>query len=606
MDNLATRTLTSQLAEDLGWLEEHCRQQPNQAAQAGQIRLAAALVRNCIGPFLDDQPAAPLHIAVVGGAGAGKSTVANMLSGAVAAEANPQAGFTRHPIAYTSANGAINWPAHLGFLGPLKRLAQACPANLDQDVYQIRRVPSDPTTFDLLKDFVVWDCPDMTTWAATGYVPRLLEVSGLADVVVYVASDERYNDEVPTQFLQLLLYAGKPVIVVLQKMKAADAPAFLTHFHDAVLSKMPAGTVGCLAVPFLKPDQLADPARKAPQYRVPLVNQVAVVGQPPDAARRRAVRTGTNFLLANCDRLLSVAREDVAALQGWRSMVHNGQVEFDNRYRREYLSSEKFHRFDESLVRLLELLELPGVGRYVSGVLYVVRTPYRLLKGLVSKAIIRPDTPTMPELPILQGALQGWLDQLRKEAVRRSGTHPVWAHIETGFDSGGLTELAQERFQQGFRSFQLALADEVERTARDIYEELEKNPAKLNTLRGSKFALDMAGLVGALATGGFAHWPLDFVLVPLAAAITQQLVEWMGQQYVDNQREQTRNRQQALVAQYISGPLAEWLAQWPVTGGSAYERLQLALKRIPLAVQQLDVVVTQALSGKARTEEPAA
>ena len=44
----------------------------------------------------------------------------------------------------------------------------------------------------------------MTTWAATGYVPRLLEIAGLADVVVYVASDERYNDEVPTRQLDEL------------------------------------------------------------------------------------------------------------------------------------------------------------------------------------------------------------------------------------------------------------------------------------------------------------------------------------------------------------------------------------------------------------------
>jgi GTP-binding protein EngB required for normal cell division len=604
MDNAANRTLVGQLAEDLAWLEEHCRRHPDKAAQAGQLRLAAALVRNSIGPFLDAQPPAPLHIAVVGGAGAGKSTVANMLSGAVAAEANPQAGFTRHPIAYTSANGAIGWPAHLGFLGPLKRLAQSCPSNLDQDVYQIRRVPHDPTTQDLLKDYVVWDCPDMTTWAATNYVPRLLEIAGLADVVVYVASDERYNDEVPTQFLQLLLYAGKPVIVVLQKMKAADAPTFVKHFQEVVLSKMPAGALGPVAIPFLRPAQLADPARQAPQYRIPLVNQATVIGQPPEAARKRVVRTGTNFLIANCERLLSVAREDLNALEGWRSLVQTGQVEFDNRYRREYLASEKFRRFDESLVRLLELLEMPGVGKYVSGALYVVRTPYRLIKGMFSKAMTRPDTPPMPEVPVLQGALKGWLDQLRKEAVRRAPTHPVWAHIEKGFDTG-LTDMAQDRFQQGLRSFQLALADEVERTARDIYEEMEKNPAKLNTLRGSKFALDVAGIVGAVALAGHTY-VLDFVLVPLAAAVTQQLVEWLGQQYVDNQREATRNRQQALATQYISLPMAEWLAQWPATGGSAYERLQLALKRIPGAVQTLDTAVSEALAKPHKPQEPAA
>jgi hypothetical protein len=599
MDHLGTRALTSQLADDLGWLEQHCRRQPELAAPAGQLRLAAALVRNAIGPFLDGQPPTPLHIAVVGGAGVGKSTVANLLTGAVAAEANPQAGFTRHPVAYTSANGALGWPAHLGFLGPLQRLAMPCPANLDEDVYQVRRVTADPTASSLLADYVVWDCPDMTTWAATGYVPRLLEVAGLADLLVYVASDERYNDEVPTQFLHLLLQTGKPVIVCLLKMREADAPALVDHFQKEVLNRLPGQVVACLPIPFLAPEQLADPLRHAARYRIALLNQVAVLGEPPADARRRAVRGATSYLLANHENLLAAARQDVAALESWRDVVLTGQVEFNNRYRREYLTSEKYRGFDEALVRLLELLELPGVGRAVSNTLWVLRTPYRLLRGVVLKALRRPEAPSLPELPVLEEALAGWLDLLRKEAARRADSHPVWAHVEEGF-AGGLAELARERFQQGFRGFQLGLADEVDRTARGIYEELEKNPALLNTLRGGKFAMDMAAIAGVVAAGGVA-WH-DLVLVPLAASITQQLVELLGKQYVDNQRELARQRQQALVAQYISGPLAEWLAQWPATGGSAFERLQLALRRIPPALQQLDAAVTRAVAAAEKAD----
>src|SRR6266566_3832330 len=158
MDQLGSRALTSQLADDLGWLEEHCRHQPEQGIHAGHLRLAAGLVRNCVGPFLNDQPPTPLHIAVVGGAGAGKSTVANLLSGAVAAETNPQAGFTRHPVAYASSNGTASWSGHLGFLGPLQRLPQPGPSNLDADVYQVRHVPPDATSMGMLKDFVIWDC----------------------------------------------------------------------------------------------------------------------------------------------------------------------------------------------------------------------------------------------------------------------------------------------------------------------------------------------------------------------------------------------------------------------------------------------------------------
>ncbi|MBV9122044.1 MAG: 50S ribosome-binding GTPase [Planctomycetes bacterium] len=592
MDQLGTRALVSQLAEDLGWLEEHCRRQPEHAAQAAQLRLAAALVRNCIGPFLEGQSPAPLHVVVVGGAGAGKSTVANLLSGDAAAEANPQAGFTRHPIAYSSQAGPIPWAGHLGFLGPLQRLPQSSPANLDADVYQVRHVSPDPLAAGLLKDFVVWDCPDMTTWAATGYIPRLLEVAALADVIVYVASDERYNDEVPTQFLYLLLWAGKPVVACLLKMKEGDAQALAAHFQREVLDRLPGKAVACLTIPYLTPEQLADPSQLA-RYRIPLLNQVAVLGEPPAAARRRVVLWGSQYLSAAQEKLLGVARQDLSALRSWRELVQTGQAEFDDRYRREYLGSEKFRRFDEALVRLLDLLELPGVGRVVSNILWVLRTPYRLLRELVTKTLTRPEAASQPERNVLEEALAAWLNLLRKEASRRAATHPLWAHIDEGFEAG-LTDKARERFQQGYRSFQLGQTEEMEHTARAIYEELEKNPALLNTLRGGKLAIDVAAITSAFLVG---HIGLqDFILVPLAASVTHQLVELLGKQYVDNQREQARQRQQALMARAISGPLAEWLIQWPTTGGSTFERLQLALRRIPNAIQQLDAEVRKAVA----------
>src|SRR5215207_8054091 len=278
MDAPTLRTLTTELADDLGWLEAHCRRQPHLAERAGELRLAAALVRNVVGPYLDGQPPRPLHVAVVGGAGAGKSTVVNFLCGAGAAEANPQAGYTRHPVAYTHATGSAGWPSQFGFLGPLHRLDEPAPPSLDEDVYQIRKLPVGVTDGELLSDFVVWDCPDMTTWAAAGYAARLIEVAGLADVIIYVASDERYNDLVPTQFLRLLLEVGKPVVVCLTKMRPDTAPAMLKHFEGEVLNGLPRGRVTTMAIPFLSADELANPVFKATQFRIPLLNQLLVLG----------------------------------------------------------------------------------------------------------------------------------------------------------------------------------------------------------------------------------------------------------------------------------------------------------------------------------------
>jgi len=593
MEKAGLRSMTTELAEDLAWLEGHCRQHPDAGGNAGMLRLAAGVVRNVIGPYLEEQPAEPLHIAIVGGAGAGKSTLANMLCGAVLAESNPQAGFTRHPIAYTSNNGQITWTAHVGFLGPLQRLTEPTPSNLDADVYQVRRVPSG-AAYSLLNHFIVWDCPDMTTWAATGYASRLLEIAGLADVVIYVASDERYNDLIPTEYLRLFLGAGKAVVVCLVKMDEKHAAAFLEHFQQEVLAKMPAEPVACLTIPHLTGEELADPINKANRYRVPLLNQISVLGDNPRDRRARTVRSAMNFLTGGEKELLGVARADLTALQTWRGLVHNGQIEFDGRYRREYLTSDRLHRFDEALVKLLDLLELPGVGKYVSSALWVLRTPYRMLRSVVSKAMTRPEARALPERPILEAAFTGWIDMLRREAAQRTSTHPLWTHINQGF-YGGLTEQAREHFDLGLRGFQASMADEVDRTARAIYEEIEKNPVALNTLRGTKFALDAGSIAAALAMGGIGL--SDLILVPLAASVTHQLVELLGKQYVDTQREHARNRQQTLVTQYVSAPLAEWLVKWPSTGGSTYERLHQALTRIPSAIRQLQTEVKSRMEG---------
>ncbi len=164
----------------------------------------------------------------------------------------------------------------------------------------------------------------MTTWAATGYIPRLIEAAALADVLVYAASDERYNDEMPTQFLSLLVHTGKPVIVCLMKMRKPTPTRWSLISRRSCVS--PARRCGKHpAIPYLPPAELADPARSASKYRIPLLNQVSVLGSPPAAGRRRSVVGAINYLVRNLDSLLAAAKNDVAALQRWQQVVEEGR-----------------------------------------------------------------------------------------------------------------------------------------------------------------------------------------------------------------------------------------------------------------------------------------
>lgn len=594
------RLVVSQLAEDLSWLEDHCRRQPDLARQAVNLRFAAGLVRNVLGPFLNGQPATPLHVVVVGGAGAGKSTIVNFLAGATVAEANPQAGYTRHPTAYVSHASKSAWPAHAGFLGSLQRLSHPSPTNLDEDVYQVRHVTiggADAPTFGPLGDCVVWDCPDMTTWAATGYVSRLMEVASLADIIVYVASDERYNDEVPTHFLQLLVQAGKAVVVCLTKMREADAPNLIAHFQIEVLGRLlqnstTPSSVPVVAVPFLTTEQLADPVRLAAKFRIPLLNQVLALADPPEAARRRSIDNAQRFLTAAGESLLEVARQDLAALDNWRNLVQTGQAEFSNRYRREYLSGERFRRFDEARDHLMNLLELPGAGKLLSMVLWFIRTPYRLARGFMGKALMRQDALNLPENEVLNGAMRAWLDQLRAEALRRADTHPLWRHVVNGFASG-LGESANERFNNDLRRFDMSSADEIDAICRAMTTGLEQNQSLLASLRVGKLLLDIAAVGLGFWIGGISWATIIYVLI--FASLAHQMVELVVWQIVEQKRSATRARKELLVNQYLATPEGEWLTQWPSTGGSAYERLQMTLRRVPESIKELCAAVESSM-----------
>lgn len=569
-----------QLVADLAWLEQYALRRKADHSELIRLRLAEAVIANGLGPWLSGHRGGPLQVAVVGGAGAGKSTVTNFLIGQALAESNPQAGFTRHPIAYCLREGPQPRTSAPGRLGRLRLQEEARSGDWDEEVFQVRSANVDPEVRSALRQVVVWDCPDMTTWQAHHYTARLIEVLGLADLVFYAASDERYNDAIPTQFLHLVLQAGKPVVAVLLKMQPHQAPQLIEHFRKEIIAKMPEciRVAACLAVPHLPAESLRDPAGKAVQERLPLLEQIDWWSGRAEAARRQTALAAADFLEQRQEELLGPARRDLQALATWRGVVDRGMEAFRARYLKEYLSGEQFPRFNAALLRLMELLELPGVGQIVSKALYVVRTPYRLAKGFLQRVSGKVPTAALPEEPVLRSAFNAWLDLLRKEAAVRAD-HPLWEQLKREMEKT-LAPAATEQLTRMLGDFQQRISQEVEQTARAIYEDLEKQPTALNTLRGAKFAVEFASIAGTVVFLG-ANVIMDVVLVPVVAALTQELMELLGKQYVDRQRERTRARQQELFEATLARPLAEFLRNWPATGMAEVDQLEALVRRIP-------------------------
>jgi len=606
MEPQTHRATARQLADDLGWLEEHCRKHPELSQHAAHLRLAGALTRNVIGPAVDGQPAKPLFVAVVGGAGAGKSTVVNFLAGTVVADANPQAGFTRHPTAFLPATLGGAWPSHLGFLGPLQRLSESKPANVDEDVYQVTRIPMKPDGTDPLADVVIWDCPDMTTWASAGYVSRLMEVVALADIVVYVASDERYNDIVPTQFLHLLILAGKAVVCCLTKVREVNEEAMLADFRAKILGQLPKSvgeipSVPVVAIPWLENEARKDPSGAGAKYRVGLLNQILALCPSPEVARQRTLTNAVLYLESAGNGLLDVARRDLAEFEQWRIAVAAGRRDFEERYRREFLSGEAFRRFDRTREQVLEMIELPGPGKIVSSILALIRLPYKYAREFVGKTLTRPSTLNLSEQAVCAAAMGAWLDGLQAESLRKSGSHPLWKQVTHGFDAG-LKGQVGDLYQQQYRNFELKQTDELDHAARAVPEALANSPILLNGVRVGTVAFDIAAAVAVVVF----TWPPDWSLLLIipAVSLTRQIVELLVKAAVDRGRNRLRAKREALLAEHLTGPVEKWLGDWPSSGGSALEKLQLVLRRVPDAIRELSALARPAVLPAPPTPAP--
>ena len=202
-----------------------------------------------------------------------------------------------------------------------------------------------------------------------------------------------------------------------------------------------------MPIPQLTAEELADPINRAARFRIPIINQVAVLAGRPEITRKIGVHNAWRSLTRRQDRLLAVGREDVEALDTWHRLVQEGEAEFATRYRKEYLSSERFRRFDEALVRLLEMLELPKVGRFISQGMNLLRMPYTFVKGFVKK-----DQPVasgvLAEKPVLDAAYRGWIDGLRREVAARKTQNALWAHLHEGFQ-GDLGASSDRKFARG-------------------------------------------------------------------------------------------------------------------------------------------------------------
>jgi hypothetical protein len=529
----------------------------------------------------------PVHVVLFGGTNSGKSTVLNLLVGRAAAGMHATARFSQHPEAYVPSTFGDRWLIS----APSRFTDYQCyrdrhpPRQSDDDLARHGYRPAfailaldqlgTPALAEPAAAAVFWDAPDFSTEEAQTYLDAVLDVVALADIVIMTVTDESYADDRGTALLRMVNDSGVRLHVVANKL--VDSPELLQDIRDKLTAH---GCGQTLSLPLVRgrtPEERLEYLMATAEAEA-LRQVIAREAAPGSQLKRQMLASAIDFLQRRWNEVLHPLVAEVEMANAWDHMVKRiTQQELLERYRREYLDGERYGEFNQTLVRLMDLLEIPGVGPLLRLLSTAVRMPFRLASGTLRSILGRGRTqPTQPpEHEALERLIQHWLEALRSEAqlLASTASHPAWGDLVRRLDSLDFYQQLAKTFECAYSAYRQTVDAEIQRRAQEIYHAIAQRPWLLNILRGTNLLVDATSIMLVIKSGGL-NWS-DAVIGPLVAGLRHALLEAGLDTYLQMQQSLLKRKQleaiQAAVEQHLARP-----ARNLFTGAARAEELETA------------------------------
>jgi hypothetical protein len=561
----------------------------------------------------------PVHLAVFGGTNGGKSTVVNLLLGRSAAGMNPLARYSQHPEAYRPSALGDGWVSGDGaasrFRGYSRHLGEHPPRQGDSELAAGRYRPAfavhDPALEKapaflppMTTAAVVWDSPDFSTQEAQAYLSAVLDVVALADVVVAVMTPESYADARGLSLLELV----------------ADALAPAGSLH-VVFNKAPADPSQRAA---LEADLRGKLSARLGQARMPMVHSLpsaAAGGGTTDdtlgrlaksdeaailrgslahecsrgpALKRAALTAAVECIGRRLDDALRPLRDQARDAAEWSAAVEAvTRRTLMEGYAREYLGGSSYGEFNRTLVRLMDLMQVPGIGPVIKLAGDVVRMPFKWATGLLRRLRTGSSEAApsrAPEEEVLTRLIENrWLPELKSAAQTAAlrpdaRGRPEWAELARRLDSREFLDRLFDGFAVEYTDYKAKVAAEIDTQARAIYEVLERDPVLLNTLRAANLAVNAGTTLLVIKSAGL-NWT-DAVLGPVVSGLMHVLLEAGLESYIESRKLALKRFQADLIAGIIgrtlSAPVRDLLPG--SSAGAVLDRARADLNAISAAV----------------------
>jgi len=507
-----------------------------------------------------------LQIAIIGPTQSGKSTLVNVLLNADVAGISALAGFTVHAQGY--ATGCSN--EQLDSLHPLMQPLIRTPADVldaqNLNTYVLEPVQAGKQA--LVTPAVIWDTPDFDSIDASTYTHAVLNTVALADIVILMVSKDKYGDKSVWDMLSLIHPLQKPLLVCINKLDSQDEAAvtnafvarFSDYFGEAVLPPI-------TLFPFVR----KTPNSSVPPFSSELLNALTdtLEGAKQRIDRQTHAVSASNFIETYRSQWLKPLIDEQLFRSEWQALVDQATRKALDVYTEDYLNNaDKYDTFNRALAELLTLLEIPGLAATLARTRQLVTWPARTLLGMgrtaVDGQLDRPDKSADEEAEALKRSLDCALITIQGELLNQPQS-PFWISLNHSFREHE-THI-RELFNQQSDVARAQFAPQIDAAAQQLYEQLQSQPALLNSLRAARVTTDAAGVALALKSGGLA--PADLVLAPAMLSLTTLLTESALGRYLDTIKRDLKQRQREHIEQKVMqhvlstelGALAETLSQ---------------------------------------------
>lgn len=539
-----------------------------------QLLYGEAFIRK--GQLIETVSQFPLQIAVIGPTQAGKSSVVNLLLNNTLAGVSPLAGYTVHPHGFCLGLSSDDCHGLQQYFGRFQCLSEQMLSRNRFDCYSLAN--SDGRSA-LLPDCVCWDTPDFDSIDSADYREGVIRTIALADVVILVVSKEKYADQSVWEVMKTIEAFQQPTLICVNKL-SEDSEAIIV---DSLAQKWR--------------QHRLDPVPEI----VPLMfqkhgNMPSWPAAAAQAAHKLSMRVNhkkhqdyqQQLLNRYWQQWLEPVFAEHHAQRNWQTLVDQCLSQSLKDYQRDYLNHpHHYETFQNALLNLLNLLEIPGIAKALGKTRRALTWPVRKMFAMGREKL---HISASQEVKVLTQIGEHLMIQLADKLLEKNETEaqPVAWWKET---AGTLRQKKIGILQQyagAVGDYHDGFKQDVDAAAHRLYYKLQEQPATLNSLRATRITTDAAALVLAIQTGGIGLH--DLVITPMMLSATSLLAESAIGSYMNRVEADLKQHQLHTVKQVLfDSCLRDRLYRLPEQGATA-NRFNIS--------EQLLAQAEQALKGK--------